>query len=166
MRDIRTEVPAGYTFSLVLTLIYKVNYATADKTKHTLHALQRRCCHVSSRSCGGGVGCFILRVRGRLLQCPPSMTTQSRAVAWRYWRVSLEHPPRLRHCTLSLQKNTHTHTCSKEPTLALPPILQFCRISCRRGDNKPVLQRGQPRWKGLKLDTASGLAVWIFMSPF
>lgn len=145
MRDIRTEVPAGYTFNLVLTLIYKDNYATADKTKHTLHALQRRCCHVSSRSCGGGGGCFILRVWGRLLQCPPSMTTQSGAVALRYWCVSLEHPPRLRHRTLWLQKHTHTHTpAAKSPPWRSHPFFNSAESAvaevtisrCCRGDSQ------------------------------
>lgn len=54
-----TEVPAGYTFSLVLPLMYKDNYATADKTKHMLCAPQRRRCHVSKP----WVGCFVLHVR-------------------------------------------------------------------------------------------------------
>lgn len=60
---------------------------------------------------------------------------------------------------------SETHLQQK-PTLALQPILQFCRISCGRGDNKLVLQSGQPRWKGLKLHTGSGLAVWFFLVTF
>lgn len=145
MRDIRTEVPAGYTFNLVLTLIYKDNYATADKTKHTLHALQRRCCHVSSRSCGGGVGGMLYSacVRPPATMSPINDNTeQSSSIEILMCEFGTSTQAQAPHFMIA---ETHTHTCSKEPTLALPPILQFCRISCSRGDNKPVLQRGQPR---------------------
>lgn len=47
VRDIRIKVPARYTFSHVLTLIYENNYTTADKTKHMFHALQILCGNVN-----------------------------------------------------------------------------------------------------------------------
>lgn len=44
---------------------------------------------------------------------------------------------------------------------SLSHLRQFCRISCSRGDNMPVLQRWRGRWKWLKLDKGSGLGIWI-----
>lgn len=138
------------TFSLVLTLIYKDNYATADKTKYMLHALQRRCCNVSSHSWEGGLGRFILHLWGCLLERPPSMTTQSRAVTLRYRCVSLELPPRHRHLCLQ----NHIHTNSKSPPSHSHPFFNSAESAvaevtiscCSRGDIQGEKDWNWTRW--------------------
>ena len=141
------------------------NHATAHKTKHMLHAPQGQCGNVSSCGClGGCLGCFLLRVWGCLLECPPvnDNTEQSCNAEISTCEFATSTKAQALHF---MAEESHTHLQPK-PTLVQPPLLQFCRISCSRGDNELVLQRGQPRWKGLKLHTGGRLAVGMFLSFF